>query len=401
MVRPGLMRGGGRGGGMGMGMRGVRGGPFMSKKTFLPRHPFDLTLAEMAFPRVQPAQDDTVLTNALLKRSQDLTPTAQEQTAISNLVLKVQGVLDNIVIAPGDFTKCQLEEVRQVGSYKKGTMMAGSNVADIVIILKSFPTKDCAEALGKKVEENLQKSMQTEVVPTAEALSLSYSEKGFEIWNSLAKVRCLIATLPQNMRKLEPEKHIDFKIIQSHLAAIRHTRWFEENAHHSTIKVLIRILKDLARRFEGFKPLNPWICDLLAHSAIMNNPSRQALPVNVAFRRVFQLLASGLFVPGSAGITDPCEVGHFRVHTSMTLVQQDECCMTAQTLVRVLAHGGYKHILGFVENTTVAKEMSVWDGVVVSPMDPAYEKPSEKKEGEGDDVDMECGDDVLDDEPLE
>ncbi|XP_052864919.1 interleukin enhancer-binding factor 2 homolog [Anopheles cruzii] len=399
MVRPGLMRGGGRGGGMGMGMRGVRGAPFMNKKTFLPRHPFDLTLAEMAFPRVQPVQDDTVLTNALLKRSQDLTPTAAEQTAISNLVSKVQGVLDNIVIAPGDFTKCQLEEVRQVGSFKKGTMMVGGNVADIVIILKSFPTKDCAEALGKKVEEDLQKSMKTEVVPKAEALSLAFSEKGFEISNSLAKVRCMIATLPQNMRKLEPEKHLDFKIIQSHLAAIRHTRWFEENAHHSTIKVLIRILKDLARRFDGFKPLNPWICDLLAHSAIMNNPSRQALPVNVAFRRVFQLLSSGLFVPGSAGITDPCEVGHFRVHTSMSLVQQDECCMTAQTLVRVLSHGGYKHILGFIENTTVAKDMSVWDGVVVSPMEPAYEKPSEKKEGEDDD--MECVDDVLDDEPLE
>uniref|UniRef100_A0A1Q3FWD6 Putative transcription factor nfat subunit nf45 n=1 Tax=Culex tarsalis TaxID=7177 RepID=A0A1Q3FWD6_CULTA len=386
MVRTGVMIRGGRGG-MG-GMRGMRGGPFMHKKSFLPRHPFDLTLAEPAFPRAGNAPDDTVLTNALLKRSQDLTPSPQEQTAISNLVTKVQGVLDGLVVAPGDFTKCQLDEVRQVGSYKKGTMMAGHNVADVVIILKSLPTKDCAEALGKKVEEEIQKSMKTEVVPKAEAISLEYTDKCFEISNSLAKVRCLIATVPPNVRKLDAEKHLEFKVVQSHLASIRHARWFEENAHHSTIKVLIRILKDLAHRFEGFGPLNPWICDLLAHSAIMNNPSRQALPVNAAFRRIFQLLASGLFVPGSAGITDPCEVGHIRVHTSMSLVQQDECCMTAQTLVRVLAHGGYKHILGLVENTTVAKEMSVWDGVVVSPMEPAYEKPVEKKDGE--EEDMEC-----------
>uniref|UniRef100_A0A8D8D185 Interleukin enhancer-binding factor 2 homolog n=1 Tax=Culex pipiens TaxID=7175 RepID=A0A8D8D185_CULPI len=389
MVRTGgMIRGGGRGG-MG-GMRGMRGGPYMHKKSFLPRHPFDLMLAEPAFPRAANAPDDTVLTNALLKRSQDLTPSAQEQTAISNLVTKVQGVLDGLVVAPGEFTKCQLDEVRQVGSFKKGTMMAGHNVADVVIILKSLPTKDCAEALGKKVEEEIQKSMKTEVVPKAEAISLEYTDKCFEISNSLAKVRCLIATVPQNVRKLDAEKHLEFKVVQSHLASIRHARWFEENAHHSTIKVLIRILKDLAHRFDGFGPLNPWICDLLAHSAIMNNPSRQALPVNAAFRRIFQLLASGLFVPGSAGITDPCEVGHIRVHTSMSLVQQDECCMTAQTLVRVLGHGGYKHILGFVENTTVAKEMSVWDGVVVSPMEPAYEKPVEKKDGEEEEEDMEC-----------
>jgi len=35
-----------------------------------------------------------------------------------------------------------------------------------------------------------------------------------------------------------------------------------------------------------------------------------------------QMLAAGLFLPGSVGITDPCESGNFRVHTVMTLEQQ-------------------------------------------------------------------------------
>ncbi|CAD6239226.1 GSCOCG00008649001-RA-CDS [Cotesia congregata] len=362
-------------GGMIRGRGGIGRGMGFIRKQFLLRHLFDYTLCEAAFPPVKPMPDESDFTMALLKKNSDMCPTPKEQTAILDLTVKLQSVLDNLIVAPGTFEACQLEEVRKVGSFKKGTMIKGHNIADIVVILKTLPTKTAVEALGNKVYLDLK------TVNPKDVFKLTQTERGFDIANNEATVRVLITTLHQNLRKLESDQHIDVKICQGHLAAIRHSRWFEENAHHSSIKILIRLLRDLRSRFEGFEPLSPWMLDLLAHNAIMNNPGRQALPINQAYRRVLQLLSSGLFLPGSAGISDPCESGNIRVHTAMTLEQQDQVCLTAQTLLRVLAHGGYRPLLE--GGNKLAVEMSVWPGgVVASPLDKAYEPPTDQEQQE-------------------
>lgn len=355
-----------------------RGGSNPPFRVFIPHIPFDLVQCEATFPRAKPAPEEKAFTEALLKRNTDLTPSATEQASILALVSKMQTILDNLVVTPGAFEAAQIEEVRQVGSFKKGTMMTGHNVADIVVLLKTLPTKEAVAALGVKVQEDLRTLEPIE----GKVLAMLTNDSGFEISSADASVKCLITTIPPNLKKLDPELHLDGKIMQSHLAAIRHARWFEENAQHSSVKVLIRLLKDLRSRFEGLQPLTPWIIELLAHFSVVNHPSRQPLAINNAFRRALQLLSAGLFLPGSVGIADPCEQGTVRVHVVMTLEQQDQVCFTAQTLLRVLSHGGFKQILGLEGNASIATEMSVWEGTVVTPSDRAYEKTEKKEEEE-------------------
>lgn len=349
---------------------------------FIPHVPFDMVLAEPAFPPVKSVNQsqEEAFQTALVKRNQDLTPSGAEQTAITNLVTKIQTVLDSLIVSPGNFDACQIEEVRQVGPFKKGTMMTGHNVANMVVVLKTLPTKEAVEALGNKVWETMKQKDPKEV------LTMIPNDKGFDLSSPEATAGLLVTTVLPNLRKLDSSLHLDVKILQSAHAQIRHSRWFEENAHHSSIKCLIRLIHDLRKRFQGFEPLTPWMLDLLAHYSIMNNPSRQALPLNQAYKRFLQLLSAGFFLPGSAGIVDPCENGAVRVHTAMTLEEQDQVCLTAQTLLRVLSHGGFRQILGIEGNSSIATEKSVWDGVVVAPLEKAYEKPPDKKEGEDEDM---------------
>lgn len=239
-----------------------------------------------------------------------------------------------------------------------------------MVILKTIPTKESIEALSKKVEELLKESMKTEVIAKTEMITVQLGNKGFDIFNWQARICVLIATLPPNIRKVENaemQKHLI-----NNLSAIRHVRFFEENSN-SSVKVLIRILRDVASRFEALSVMNPWMIDLLANFAILSNSNRQALSLNQAFRRIFQLLAAGFFLPGSSGLLDPCENVPVRIHTCLTLEQQDSLCMTAQTLLRILSHGGFKVILGTEKKENLISEMSVFDGIVISPLKLAYE----------------------------
>ena len=85
--------------------------------------------------------------------------------------------------------------------------MAGHEVADIVVILKTLPTQEAVQALSNKVTEDLRSA------DPHEAYSSLPNESGFEVSSSEATVKVLIATIPPNLKKLDAQLHRKYTCI--------------------------------------------------------------------------------------------------------------------------------------------------------------------------------------------
>ena len=106
-----------------------------------------------------------------------------------------------------------MDEVRQVGSFKQGTILAGHKTADLVVILKTLPTKEAVEALSNKVADELRQT---------ECLLVNVTSRGFDLTSVHATVRILLTTVPHLSRKLDPEIHLEPKLLNEHMQAVRH-----------------------------------------------------------------------------------------------------------------------------------------------------------------------------------
>lgn len=97
---------------------------------------FDQFMTGTEFPRVP---NDDKLANELLSRNQKITPNDQELAAVTALITRVKSALENISALGSNVLK--IIEFREVGSYKKGTMLTRHKVGDLVVMVKTLPTR--------------------------------------------------------------------------------------------------------------------------------------------------------------------------------------------------------------------------------------------------------------------
>ncbi|EDV28926.1 uncharacterized protein TRIADDRAFT_52288 [Trichoplax adhaerens] len=306
----------------------------------VPYEIFDFTKAADSFPNVNNGVNDE-FSKLILKRNRELSPSAEDQAALASLSRRVSFALDNLSIASSQELPL-LEDKRVVGSYKNGTIIKGHNIVDIAVIFKDHPNLIDVERLGKRVVEILIEN-----------------------------------AIDENERDVEMEMNelVDSKSILQVLTAVQHARWFDETANYTNIRIAVIIFKDLRRRMPPLEQLSIWMIELLAHYAAFDK-NQHLLEVGAVIRRMFRLLASGIFLPGSASIMDPCQNKNSRVNSKMSFEDMDKVACLAQTLLRLISHGYYQKLLS--ENDEVILDSPITFGdVTITPSTAVY---SNKKE---------------------
>ncbi|VUZ51144.1 unnamed protein product [Hymenolepis diminuta] len=286
--------------------------------------PFDPVYCSCIFPGVCPPPENEELSACLMEILSRITPSADEMVAVGTLTARVIEGLESLALGKST-ANFGIQGASLVGSSKKGTMLDGHKIADVVVLLRDLPTIELTRQIGQVFTEKLG------------GCETIYQPYGFDVEQEGVCVRVVfavknfdeISNVQQGVHVSQPDQKL------AHFA-ILHARWAEQNASHPNIKALIRLLKDLRRRFVGFSYLNPWQLDMIASHVIMGGPINAPLSVSAGFRRFVQILAAGFFAPSSTGLLDPFRSKQRRVHVTMSLAQQDELCRTAQTVCKIL-----------------------------------------------------------------
>jgi interleukin enhancer-binding factor 2 len=273
---------------------------------------FDQFMAETEFPCMP---NDDKLANELLCRHQKITPSDQEQASVTALVGRVKSALENISALGTGVLK--IDEFREVGSYKKGTMLTRHKVADLVVMVKNLPKRKLSHFVFKNIDINLDEDgvelgnsivemLKTTNQTQNDVFGVVPREFGCEIAGTQAVVRLLLTVPSDQLDNLDPNIHCDPSIIIQNLAALRHAHWFDEHSQ-PTLKILIRLIKDIKLRCTGLASLDIWTIELLSHYCLTCTPTRDPLPLSLAFRRFWQLISSGFLLHTSIGVADPCD----------------------------------------------------------------------------------------------
>ncbi|XP_014251856.1 zinc finger RNA-binding protein [Cimex lectularius] len=247
-----------------------------------------------------------------------------------------------------------IKGVMRVGILSKGLMLADENAVDLVVLCGEIPTKQLLTEVYNVL------SAQLKVVAPEEnyTISLEMADASITVGTTTDLNITVTITLTSpilremlmqaadgeggrvtlaNLETLDQAKCLEA------LAQLRRAKWFQARPanNHSSVLV-IRILRDLCHRNPTWAPLSQWGIELLVDKVV----GCAALSVAEALRKVLEAIAGGVLLPGSCGISDPCEREPTDATSHLTIQQRADITASAQHALRLMAFRQIHKVLG-------------------------------------------------------
>ncbi|XP_068230966.1 zinc finger RNA-binding protein isoform X4 [Palaemon carinicauda] len=250
-----------------------------------------------------------------------------------------------------------LKGVMRVGILAKGLLLRGDTSVQLVVLCGDKPTR----TLLDRVADNLPKQLAVvapedkyEIQRVVEEAALVVQNVGSDqrisvnvtLTSPIMREQLLHEGDSQVTAAKDPPDVLDKQKCLDALAALRHAKWFQARANGlQSCVMVIRILRDLCQRVPTWAPLNNWqAMELMCEKVIAS--AGQHLSPGDALRRVFEALASGLLLPGSPGLLDPCEKDPVDAASSLTAQEREDITASAQHALRLIAFRQIHKVLG-------------------------------------------------------
>ncbi|XP_011692948.1 PREDICTED: zinc finger RNA-binding protein isoform X2 [Wasmannia auropunctata] len=264
-----------------------------------------------------------------------------------------------------------LRGVMRVGNLAKGLLLSGDNHVCLVVLCAEKPTRTLLNKVAEILPGELKNVSPEETYnvgkhPESAALTVSggtvtvsvtltsplmrespkstaAADNGGQQQQEAAQLQTTPAA-PTVTKPDPPDVLPKAKCLEA-LAALRHAKWFQARATSlQSCVMVIRIMRDLCNRVPTWGPLNPWALELLTEKVI--STAGGPLSPGEALRRLLECVAGGILLPGSPGLSDPCEKEPVDAIGNMTSQQREDITASAQHALRLVAFRQIHKVLG-------------------------------------------------------
>jgi len=349
-------------------------GPFPHPRMMHPgMHPMGPGMGPPGMPPRRPASSDD---RHVMAKHQTIYPQEDELQAVQNIVSSTEKALKLVsdAIAEEDTPKDEaaakkpkadveikeepgeggkeltrtLKGVMRVGVLAKGLLLHGDLNVQLVVLCADKPTLTLLKRVAEKLPKTLKdvagegEEYKVEVVAAEAAVRVEAAAE--------PKASITITLTSPTMRENQEPSAAKTPVVKTEdpadvlnkakcltaLAELRHAKWFQARANGlPSCVVLIRIMRHLIQNIPVLSSLSQWAVELLVEKCISSGPP--APSPGEAFRRIFECLASGILLPGSPGVHDPCEKEPTDASGNLGEQEKEDITAFAQNALRLMA----------------------------------------------------------------